>query len=63
MQDSLVGALERANSFASAKQIATMLATMSGFSEGQLERIRTACAENPQVRESWGVREIIKSLS
>ena len=63
MRDSLVGALERAKNFASAKQIATMLATVSGFSEGQLKRLRTACIENPQVRESWGVPEIIKSLS
>jgi hypothetical protein len=63
MRDSLVGALERARSFAAAKQVATMLATVSGFSEGQLERLRIACVENPQVRESWGVPEIIKKLS
>ena len=63
MRDSLVGALERAKSFASAKEIATMLATISGFSKGQLERLRTACIKNPQVRESWGVPEIIKNLS
>ena len=62
MQDSLVGALERAKSFASAKQIATMLATVSGFSSRQLERLKIACTENPQVRESWGVPEIIKNL-
>ena len=63
MQESLIGALERARNFASAKQIATILATVSGYTPAQLDRIRTASIENPQVRESWGVAEIIKSLS
>lgn len=63
MRDALVGGLVQAKSFATAKQVATMLTTVTGFSAGQLERLTTACQENPQVRGSWGVFEMINSLS
>jgi hypothetical protein len=63
MRDSLVAALERAKTFATAKQVATMLATVTGFSPAQLERLRTACSENSQVSGSWGVPEIISNLT
>ena len=63
MRDALVGALERAKSFASAKQIATMLTSVDGFSHAQRSRLTTAMRDNSQVRESWGVPEMIKKIT
>ena len=62
MRDALVGALERAKSFASAKQIATMLASVDGFNDAQRDRLANAVRDNSQVRESWGAPEIIKKI-
>ena len=63
MRDALVGALERSRSFDMSRQIANILATLSGFSQQQLESLRTTAVENGQVREAWGVAEIIGKLS
>ena len=63
MQEALVSALERAGSFATAKQIATMLTTVKGFTPGQLKRLAKAAKDNTQVLHSWGVPEMIESLS
>lgn len=63
MCDALVGALVRATSFATAKQVATALLAVKGLSLGQLGRLKTAARENLQVQGSWGVPEIIDQLT
>lgn len=62
MAEALVGALEKANSFAHAKTVTGLLEEVPSLSNDQLDRMTAAAKDNDQVSGSWGVSERINAL-
>jgi hypothetical protein len=59
MHGVLTVALEQASSYANAKKVTLAIIETKGFTQEQLERIRVACTENSQVKESFGATDRI----
>ena len=60
--EALVGALEKANSFAHAKTVIGLLEEVPSLSNDQLDRMTAAAKDYDQVSGSWGVSERIDAL-
>lgn len=59
MHEVLTVALERAWSYVNAKKLSVAIIATTGFTLEQLERIREACKNNDQVKDSFGAPERI----
>ena len=62
MTEALVGALEKANSFAHAKTVLGLIEGVPSFSSVQLDRLRAAVKENNQVEGTWGASDRVEVI-
>lgn len=64
MREGLVAALQIANTYKTARKVASLLAaTPRDFSEAQITRIRAAVADNNQVSDATGVPRMLEAIT
>lgn len=62
MVEALVGGLEKSSSSQASEALATKMAGIDYFTEGQLNRMEAACRDNFQVKQSFGVVSKLNGL-
>lgn len=61
MRRAIVEAFEKSSNYSKAKTLKNIIVTVDDFTEDEKDRLRTACTNNNQISEAWGVAEAIFS--